>query len=80
MLPPFLAACIDEGPSRVARIYGGVGLYEVLVRRKAYVDASHGAYDAHGYRLIQAEGVADCEDDVPRLQPARVPYRQCGRR
>ena len=78
MLPPLLLKMAElmptssplrliEGAAGIAGIDRGVGLDEVLVAVRVDAAAAEGADDARGDRVLEAEGIADRQDEVADL-------------
>src|SRR5581483_4372960 len=70
-----LASQIDESAAGVAWIDRRIGLNEVLVPVGIDARAGQAADDSGGDRMLQAEGVADRDHEVPDLHPGRITQR-----
>ena len=66
--PDKLSVGVYQRAARVPGVDGGIGLDEVLKIGNPHVGTAHGAHDPHGNGLVQAEGVADSQNDVSDLQ------------
>src|SRR5262249_25402985 len=70
---------VQQRPTRVARIDGGVGLDEIFVGGHADPGPRGGGDDAGGHRAIETEGVSDRDHplaDAQAVGVAELGYRQ----
>src|SRR6056297_188389 len=67
-----LAAQVHQRAAGVARVDGGVGLDEVLVAVRIQAEAAQRTHDARGHRVLQAEGIADGDDEIADLEDVGV--------
>ena len=68
----YFALSVEQRPSRIARIDGGIGLDKIVVRTRADTSALR-ADDARRNGVGITKGIADGHDPIAGLQPVRVP-------